>query len=289
MGRQKKRAGLGQDVRKRVAPAADYTRDRLTPAVENAKQRIAPTVENARGHIVPAVENARGHIVPAVESARGHIVPAVDNARTHIVPAVEDAREKVGPAVEHARNVLVDDVVPRVSTAMSHAVTVSEPYRDEAVRRGTAAYAALRGELEAPKPRRKHKWARILITVTALGGAAVAAYRVLKSGSDRQWQPMAATTPAPTSAGNSRPAGYAEGSAWTGGNSGSTTPPAPADTVGASPGEAVADRATDTPTVPTTPDAPAEHVETPDAAVAEGGASDEQSGTNAKDSGRNSN
>jgi hypothetical protein len=275
MGRQKKRAGLGQDVRKRVAPAADYTRDRLTPAMENAKQRIAPTVENARGHIVPAME-----------SARGHIVPAVDNARTHIVPAVEEAREKVGPAVEHARNVLVDDVVPRVSTAMSHAVTASEPYRDEAVRRGTAAYAALRGELEAPKPRRKHKWARILITVTALGGAAVAAYRVLKSGSDRQWQPMAATAPTPTSTGNSRPAGYAEGSAWTGGNTGSTTPPAPADTVGASPGEAVADRATDTPPVPTTPDAPAEHVETPDAAVAEGAGSDEQSGKNAKDSGR---
>src|SRR5262245_8128345 len=72
--------------------------------------------------------------------------PTMSSAKERIGPAVGNARDKMGPAAEHARVVIVEDVVPKVTTAMSTAVTASKPYRTEAKRRGSAAYAALKGE-----------------------------------------------------------------------------------------------------------------------------------------------
>ncbi|NYH86537.1 hypothetical protein FHR37_005388 [Actinopolymorpha cephalotaxi] len=150
-----------------------------------------------------------------------------------------------------------------MSEAVSHALEVSEPYRDEALRRGTAAYAALRGEVEVAKPHRKRKWG-LLLLVGALGGAAIAAYRALKGSSQQQWQPMPSAAPPQTSAPASPPAPGQTPETVAGSGAPKHASAEPADTVGASPGEAVADR-TPTPPIPTTPDAPAEHVETSEA------------------------
>ncbi|HZC26249.1 MAG TPA: DUF5324 family protein [Actinopolymorphaceae bacterium] len=198
----------------------------------------------------------------AADHARDRMGPAMDNARQRIGPAVDDAREKVGPAVEHARTVIVDDVVPKVTTAMSTAVTASKPYRTEAKRRGSAAFAALRGEVDVPHAKRKRRWPRLLLGLAAMGGAAVAVYRLLKRGTAHQWQPMHSTT-APTQHGRTS-------AAQTDAPGG--RPDATADEAGAEPGEALADR-TNPPTGRTTPEDPAEHTETPAAGAArsEGG------------------
>lgn len=188
----------------------------------------------------------------ATDHARDRMSPAMSNARQRIGPAVDDAREKVGPAVEHARTVIVDDVVPKVATAMSTAMTASEPYRTEAKRRGSAAYHALKGEVDVPETKHKRRWPRMLLGLALMSGAAVAVYRLLKRGSPQQWQPMHSTT-APTQHGRTS----AAPTDVPGGR-----PAATADEAGAAPGEALADRAS-TPTGRTTPENPAEHTETP--------------------------
>lgn len=246
MGRQKKRAGTAPKARNKANLAAEHAWEKVNPAVDSARQRIGP--------------------------------------------AAHEAREKVGPAVEHARTVIAEDVVPKVATAMSTAVTASKPYRAEAKRRGSNAFAALRGE--PPASKHKRRWPRVLLVVTALGGAAVAAYRYLKGGSDRQWQPMPSTTPPSRSdvtGGAHQPMSRGGGAAGTSGRpggehgSGSDGPGGahkPADQGGAAPDEAVAD-APDTPHRPTTPDAPAEHTETPNVGSTDDGTSRSRSGGSA--------
>lgn len=226
MGRQKKRAGMAPKARMKANLAAEHAWEKVNPTVENARQRIGP---------------------------------AVEEARHRIGPAVDDAREKVGPAVEHARTVISNDVVPKVATAVSHAMTASEPYRTEAKRRGSAAYAALKGDVELPGARHRRRWPKLLLLVGALGGAAIAAYRYLRSGTDKQWEPMASTTPPSRSdvtGGAHQP--MSRGGGGSGSHRGHTEA---ADTAGAGPDEAVAD-APEAPHKPTTPDAPAEHTDT---------------------------
>jgi uncharacterized membrane protein YgcG len=191
----------------------------------------------------------------AAEQAWEKVTPAMTNARQRIAPAVDEAKTRIAPAVDHARNILAEDVAPRVSTAMSSAVAASEPYRAEAKRRGTAAVAALKGEVETR--RRRRRWPGLLF-IGALGAGAVAAYRYLKGGTDRQWEPMPSTTP-PSRSDTPGPVGSSRGAAQE------------SDPAGAAPDEAVADEAATSPppSTPTTPDHPATHTET--ATSAEGG------------------
>ncbi len=202
-------------------------------------------------------QTARRQANEAATHAWDKMSPAMDSARQRLGPAVGDAREKIGPAIEHARTVLSDDVVPKVADAMSAAVTASEPYRTEARRRGTAAYAALKGEVDVPSTKHKRRWPRMLLAVAALAGAAIAAYKFLTRGTPTQWQPLESTSPPRRSD-----------------QMGATSRPAPgtSDPGGAGPDEAVADQAAGTPPhAPTTPDDPATHTEPPGAAGGEAG------------------
>jgi hypothetical protein len=158
------------------------------------------------------------------------------SARQRIAPVVDDAREKVAPAAGQARAVLADDVVPKVTTAVSMAVTASKPYRTEARRRGSAAVAALRGEVGRARSRRR--WPKVLMLTGAVGAAALGAYRWLRARTDRQWQPLVTNPPSPpaseaTTSGAGRKLG---------------------DVTGASPDEGLADATTPRPSSgPTTP------------------------------------
>jgi hypothetical protein len=206
-------------------------------------------------------QRARDQANQAATHAWDRVSPSMDSARQRLGPAVGDAREKVRPAIEHARTVFVDDVVPKVAEAMSAAATRSEPYRTEARRRGTAAYAALKGEVDLPSRKGKRRWPRILLVVTALAGAAVAIYKYLTRGTATQWQPLESTRPPRRS---DQPGAAARPP--------SGAMPGTSDQGGAGPDEAVADRtAGQPPHAPTTPDEPATHIETPGAPGPEGG------------------
>jgi Family of unknown function (DUF5324) len=217
-------------------------------------------------------QKARMQANQAATNAWDRVSPAMDSARQRIGPAVGDARDKVRPAIDHARTVLKDDVVPKVAEAMSAAATASEPYRTEARRRGTAAYAALKGDVEVPSRKSKRRWPRMLLVVTALAGAAVAAYKYLTRGTATQWQPLESTTP---------PRRSDQAGSMSQSTSQSTSRPGPgtSDPGGAGPDEAVADQAAGTPPHrPTTPDDPATHTDTPGAPGTESGGVPQQPG-----------
>lgn len=118
-------------------------------------------------------KKAQNTLKPAAEQARETVLPAVSEA-------AQQAKEKLGPRLETARarvTPVLEEVGPAVGAALSAAAAASEPYREEAKRRGDAAVAALRGEVEAPTP--KHR-IRKLLMLLGLGAAAAYAYKWFK-------------------------------------------------------------------------------------------------------------
>jgi len=141
-------------------------------------------------------------IGPRVEQAREMAGPLLTEAREKAAPMLAEARDKAGPALQDARDRLgerlTNDVLPALSAAVVAADHATEDVREEARRRGLAAAAALRGEVEPPK---KHHRIRNLFILLGLGAVAAAVAKML---SDRQastaWQSSYTPPPAPASA-----------------------------------------------------------------------------------------
>lgn len=100
--------------------------------------------------------------------------PRLENAWDSATSYTSDAAEWVQPRLDTARQRFQDDLVPRIAEAVNSALEASEPVRGEAKSRGTAAVAALRGDLELPKSR-KRRWGKRLLVLLSLGGAAAGA------------------------------------------------------------------------------------------------------------------
>lgn len=182
-------------------------------------------------------------IAPTVESARDKAAPLLAEARDKAAPLVADAREKAGPALTEAKDRLATEVLPVITAAIAAASEATEDVRGETKKRGKAAVAALKGEVEAPK--KTHRLRNLLI-VLGLGGIAAA---VAKKLSGRQattaWQSSYTPTPAAPASG----AGAHRADADTANDQG-----------GASPDVAAADAAA-APHPATTPDNPAETID----------------------------
>jgi F0F1-type ATP synthase membrane subunit b/b' len=148
-------------------------------------------------------------IGPRVEQAREMAGPMIAEAREKAGPMIAEAREKAGPALQDARDRLgerlTNDVLPALTAAVAAADHATEDVREEARRRGLAAAAALRGEVEPPK---QHHRIRTLMVLLGLGAVAAAVAKML---SDRQastaWQSSYTPPPAPASAPSNDEAG----------------------------------------------------------------------------------
>lgn len=114
-------------------------------------------------------KHAREYLVPHLVTAREAVVPAIGHAREAVLPALESARKSV-------EGTLKSDVLPRVAASLA----ATEPARDEAMRRGSAAIAALRGQVEAPPAHTGRRRIGKVLIVTAVAAAAVAAWRAWK-------------------------------------------------------------------------------------------------------------
>jgi ElaB/YqjD/DUF883 family membrane-anchored ribosome-binding protein len=188
-------------------------------------------------------------ITPTVESARDKAAPLLAEARDKAAPLVADAREKAGPALSDAKDRFASEVLPVITAAIAAAGEATEDVRGETKKRGKAAVAALKGEVEAPQ--NKHRLRKVLI-VLGLGGIAAA---VAKKLSDRPsttaWQSSYTPTPAAPAASSA------------GGAGAHRADPDQADADdqgGASPDVAAADAASG-PHAATTPDNPAETID----------------------------
>jgi hypothetical protein len=96
--------------------------------------------------------------------------PLADATKDWAAPKVETAKEWAAPKVESGVDKVKSDVLPVVAGAVTAALAASEPVRNEAASRGSAALAALKGEIEAPKPK-KHRIRKLLVLATVLGAA----------------------------------------------------------------------------------------------------------------------
>jgi vacuolar-type H+-ATPase subunit H len=215
---------MGKIKTKKMREHASDLADRLAPHVENAIDRAGPIISDARDKAGPLLSDARDKAGPLLADAR-------DKAG----PLLADARDKAGPVVADARERLNKDVLPAISAAIAAAGEATEDVRGEAKKRGLAAAAALKGEVEAPKNRHR---VRKLLILLGLGGVLAA---VAKKKASRKPE-----------------------TAW---QSSYTPPPAPAapaakhrDKGAATPDEAIADAA-DKPHNATTPEDPAEETD----------------------------
>ncbi len=165
---------------------------RLASQARRAGSRAKATAPVVADNAVRYAATTREWAAPKVDSAVEWAGPRVDSAVEWAAPKVVQARDWVAPKVEPAVDKVRSDVLPAVVEAVTTALTATEPARSEAASRGSAALAALKGEIAPPK--KTHK-VRTLLLLLSAAGAAVAGWRTWLA---RQADPVDAwTTPSP--------------------------------------------------------------------------------------------
>jgi Family of unknown function (DUF5324) len=187
--------------------------------------------------IAPQVESAVG-------TAREKAGPLLAEAREKAAPVLTEAREKAAPAMNDARDKFTSDVLPVITAAIAAAGEATEDVRGESKKRGKAAVAALKGEVEAPA-KKKHRFRKFLLVLGLGGAVAFVAKKLSDRPSTTTWESTPTPPPAPAA-----PAGAHKADTSEGGD----------DQGGASPDVAAADAAAE-PHAATTPDSPAETID----------------------------
>jgi vacuolar-type H+-ATPase subunit H len=213
------------------------------------REQLREQASDLAGTLAPHVENARDKAVPVLTEARDKAVPVLTEARDKAAPYVSEARDKAAPYVSDARDRFSETVLPVLTAALASVDEATEDVRDETMKRGKAVAAALKGEIEAPKKKRRG-WK--LLVLLGLAGLGYAGYQ--KFGGKQPtttWQSSYTPPPAPTPAPSGGPVA---------GAGAHRADAAPDDTAASDPAEAASD-ATDVPHDATTPDTPVEEID----------------------------
>jgi vacuolar-type H+-ATPase subunit H len=214
------------------------------------REQLREQASDFAGTLAPHVENARDKAVPVLTEARDKAVPVLTEARDKAAPYVAEARDKAAPYVSDARDRFSETVLPVLTAALASVDEATEDVRDETKKRGKAVAAALKGEIEAPKQKKRRGWK--LLVLLGLAGLGYAGYQ--KFGGKQPtttWQSSYTPPPAPTPA----PAGGPVAGAGA-----HRADAEPDDTAASDPAEAASD-ATDVPHDATTPDTPVEEID----------------------------
>jgi vacuolar-type H+-ATPase subunit H len=193
--------------------------------------------KNLLDHANDKASGLAERIAPQVESAVG-------TAREKAGPLLTEAREKAAPAVNDARDKFTSEVLPVITAAIAAAGEATEDVRGESKKRGKAAVAALKGEVEAPKKKKKHRFRNFLLMLGLGGAVAFVAKKLSDRPSTTTWESSPTPAPAPAA-----PAGAHK-----------AEPFGADDQGGSSPDVAAADAAAE-PHAATTPDNPAETID----------------------------
>lgn len=176
------------------------------------------------------LDQASDTVSQYVDQVKPQLETAVASAKDKAGPALADAKAKAGPAFADAKA----KAAPVIATG---AALAAEKVAEAANKAAQAADDVAAKAEEAAKPKKKHRFRKLVLVTGIAAGAAFIANK-LRSGSESQnWQSSYTPTPAPPA-----------------------RPVPPKDEGGASPTEAIADSA-ETPHQATTPDNPAEVVD----------------------------
>jgi Family of unknown function (DUF5324) len=186
-------------LRKKSRMHARRANKRVAPVASDARESVVKAAGSSYDWAAPKVEATMDWAAPKVEATIDWAGPHVEATKEWAAPHVEATKEWAGPHVEATVAKVKDDVFPRVAEAVVAALAASEPAREEAKLRGTAAIAALRGELDPPPSPRRRRVKRFFLILT-VSGAAFAGWKVwsAKSAADRP-EPWISATPLPPS------------------------------------------------------------------------------------------
>jgi hypothetical protein len=154
-------------------------------ATEQLRGKLAPTVAQAALAATTAKELAQPHVRAAQEWAKPHFEHGVELA----APKVDAAVQTLVPKVDTARDKIVEDLLPRIATALTAAAAASAAAREEALAvgheaatRGAGAKMVLTGAAVAKQKRSFGVGGKVglIVGLVAIVGAA-AAYFVKKS------------------------------------------------------------------------------------------------------------
>ena len=178
----------------RIAPLANSAADRIAPLATGAVDRVSPYAQQAASRVSPYAHQAAERIAPIATSARQRGARVAHDAVEKFGPALDEALERVSPAVESARGKMSSEILPKLSEALSAAA--GTPVVVEVTKRGKAAVAAAKGELELPtEKKKKSRWLKRLAIVAAIAGVAVVVVRKFLGAKDADWQAARPTTP----------------------------------------------------------------------------------------------
>ncbi|MER7984952.1 DUF5324 family protein [Streptomyces noursei] len=125
--------------------------------VRHAAEVVAPYAGTAKDAAVHYSHEARTRLAPrvaeAAQQARAqydtHLSPRIEHARGALPPKVDAAASRAALRTLQAARQAADYTTPRLEHAVVNARAAAEPVREEALARGAAALAALRGQVTA--------------------------------------------------------------------------------------------------------------------------------------------
>lgn len=178
----------------RVAPLAHSAADRVGPLAQSAADRVGPLAQTAADKINPLAGAAAGRVAPLASSARLRGSEVTAEAMRRFGPVWDDAVVRVTPAVESARGRVSDDLLPKLTGALSAAAAA--PLVAEARSRAEAMLAGNKAELVVPEePKSRGRWVKRIVVVGAVGAAVAVAVRKYLSSQDADWQAARPSTP----------------------------------------------------------------------------------------------
>ena len=150
--------------------------DTAATVTDQLRERVAPAIGQAAG-------NAKEWGQPRVEAARLWARPRVEHGIEIAAPKLESAVSGLAPKVDIARDKIVDELLPRVTEAITAWAAASAAAKDEVVSRGAGAAAVVKGNAVAT-PRHK-KRGRVLMALGLLGAAVAAVTTFLKKSAPK--------------------------------------------------------------------------------------------------------
>jgi hypothetical protein len=194
-----------EDIVFHTKSRAEQLQETLQDNTASLASSAANVTDHLRERVVPAVgqaaESAKEWGQPRVEAARHWAKPRVEHGIEVAAPKLESAVSSLAPKVDTARDKIVDELLPRVTEAITAFAAASAAAKDEAVSRGTGAAAVISGDAVAT-PRHKKK-CRVLLALGLLGAAAAGAAAFMKRSApkDDPWatplaEPYVAPSPA---------------------------------------------------------------------------------------------